>query len=606
MGLSSSQARLLHLTGRMHQIEYKAAKLEAEKLQMANESRRVYLDYQNALEATKIQRATLNTDGSLNYVDATYNALLKDGYRLGKCEYMAVSQEDIDTFNSVADSNPAEFAAIKSGYAVKNGNDITLAKDSSIHLAFTADQLKAYAAAGNNIVLMDDINVTESMGDLTSSLNGNGHTINVSGSSGIFDTINGGNVQNIKINANIVAPAGVGNCFGALANKTTGNVSIENVVETGEVDAATNGTPTATDCGGLVGWVKDGVLNVNNVTTTVSIKGVSDTGSIVGYTAGSVNISNVTANVKIESDSAGGILGGKDSPGSFSIDNCRVNADIDAYRWGGGIVDKAVGNISNCYVTGSVDVVANSMTDKIDSNGNPNVINAGGICGYATWWSTVPSTISNCYVDNTVSCTAPLGIAITKEDKYYTDDTYNLYSISNCATPNDANAGAVKALVSSVGNKGSLTQTYNPSDETSINDETSNTVGADYDHYLEIGQAIADDKYFLIDGHEDDTEWLTNLVNSGFVTIQKKDEDGNFFDTSVSTDTHLQEVADETGLRKAEAKYEADMRRIDNKDKKFDYDLAALDNERNAIKQEMETLQTVAKNNVERTFKLFS
>ena len=48
------------------------------------------------------------------------------------------------------------------------------------------------------------------------------------------------------------------------------------------------------------------------------------------------------------------------------------------------------------------------------------------------------------------------------------------------------------------------------------------------------------------------------------------------------------------------------MRRIDMKDRKFDYDLQALDAERNAIKQEMETLKTVAKDNVERTFKLFS
>ena len=168
------------------------------------------------------------------------------------------------------------------------------------------------------------------------------------------------------------------------------------------------------------------------------------------------------------------------------------------------------------------------------------------------------------------------------------------------------NADRVRNNVSSTGNHGSLSQTYNPSDDTNINSETTNTVGSDYDHYLEIGQAIADDKYFLIDGHEDDTKWLTNLVNNGFVTLQKKDNDGKFFDTSVSTDTHLQEVADETGLRKAEAKYEADMKRIDNKDKKFDYDLAALDNERNAIKEEMETLKTVAKDNVERTFRLFS
>ena len=56
MGLASSQARLLNLTTRMHQIEYKAAKLEAEKLQMANESTRVYEDYLEALEKTKIQK----------------------------------------------------------------------------------------------------------------------------------------------------------------------------------------------------------------------------------------------------------------------------------------------------------------------------------------------------------------------------------------------------------------------------------------------------------------------------------------------------------------------------------------------------------------------
>ena len=50
---------------------------------------------------------------------------------------------------------------------------------------------------------------------------------------------------------------------------------------------------------------------------------------------------------------------------------------------------------------------------------------------------------------------------------------------------------------------------------------------------------------------------------------------------------------------------EADMKKIDMKDRKYDTDLAALDTERNAVKQEMDTLKTVAKENVERTFKLF-
>ena len=102
---------------------------------------------------------------------------------------------------------------------------------------------------------------------------------------------------------------------------------------------------------------------------------------------------------------------------------------------------------------------------------------------------------------------------------------------------------------------------------------------------------------------------LTNLINSGqFILTRATGANATKTEnlTSVATDTGLQEVADETALKKAEAKYEADMRKIDMKDRKYDQDLAALDAERNAIKSEMETLKTVAKENVERTFKLFS
>ncbi len=106
------------------------------------------------------------------------------------------------------------------------------------------------------------------------------------------------------------------------------------------------------------------------------------------------------------------------------------------------------------------------------------------------------------------------------------------------------------------------------------------------------------------------TETLRNMVEAGFIVFRKpgRDADGNqtFTEVNIATDTSLQEVSDETELKKAEAKYEADMRKIDAKDKKFDTDLAALEQERNAIKTEIDTLKTVAKDNVDRTFKLFS
>ena len=130
-----------------------------------------------------------------------------------------------------------------------------------------------------------------------------------------------------------------------------------------------------------------------------------------------------------------------------------------------------------------------------------------------------------------------------------------------------------------------------------------------------FGQLLVDLGIKELSGNFEDV--ITNIINSGQVTIVSAREDGTFaqeatdedfnrYETSVSTNTNLQEVTDESELKKAEAKYEADMKKIDNKDRKYDSDLAALDTERNAIKQEMETLKTVAKENVERTFKLFS
>ena len=106
-------------------------------------------------------------------------------------------------------------------------------------------------------------------------------------------------------------------------------------------------------------------------------------------------------------------------------------------------------------------------------------------------------------------------------------------------------------------------------------------------------------------GVTDGNQTISSMVDAGFV-IFVKEIDGIETDLNVATDTTLQQVSDEIDLKKAEAKYEADMRKINQKDKKFDTDLAALEQERTAIKTEMETLKSVAKDNVDRTYKLFS
>jgi len=421
MGLSSSQARLLNLTGRMHQIEYKAAKLEAEKLQMANESRRVYNDYQQALEKTKIQIKTMSTDGTIDFIDATYNNLIAAGYK-------------IEFVGNTASSTSAKL--LKSITQITNPADIP----DGYTAIYTAEDLRNLSNKTGNYILMEDIDLSGvnfySISNFSGTFNGNGHVI-----------------KNLSYST--------------------------------------------------VGSLDYGLFNYCGSGTTISNLGLEN-----------INIA--------AEECCGGIIG---------------------------VIYSNEAKIENCYVTGTV------------TSNYP----AGGLVGYN---SNTNLTILDCYTDVNV----------------YSNNQRDLggYIFGYCG-PN--------AIINS-------SNTYY------INN------GSDIDN---LGHSIfkettRENIYSMIDKNyknKNSTEWLTNMLNEGLIILQKPDGKGNFFDTSVATDTNLQEVADESDLRKAEAKYEADMRRIDMKDRKYDYDLAALDNERNAIKNEMETLKTVAKDNVDRTFKLF-
>ena len=82
--MSSSQARLLSLTARQHDVEWRAQRLQADKLQLANDSDRVYNTYLNALNATKIQTRIYDEYNGDSFVDASLAVLehgLLDNYK---------------------------------------------------------------------------------------------------------------------------------------------------------------------------------------------------------------------------------------------------------------------------------------------------------------------------------------------------------------------------------------------------------------------------------------------------------------------------------------------------------------------------------------------
>ena len=109
---------------------------------------------------------------------------------------------------------------------------------------------------------------------------------------------------------------------------------------------------------------------------------------------------------------------------------------------------------------------------------------------------------------------------------------------------------------------------------------------------------------------KDASQWFNQKVKSGQFLIDVYNESKKEWqETSVSTSTNenfLQEVNDETDLKKAEQEYEYELSKINTKDTNYDKDLSNLETERTSIKTEMESIQKVRDDNIERTFGIFS
>lgn len=75
MGMAASQARLLSLTSRLHDIELKAQNIESNKIALATQKDEVYQAYCDALDATSIKVAYRDGAFNKNYVDANFSTL---------------------------------------------------------------------------------------------------------------------------------------------------------------------------------------------------------------------------------------------------------------------------------------------------------------------------------------------------------------------------------------------------------------------------------------------------------------------------------------------------------------------------------------------------
>ena len=99
MGMAASQARLLTITARLHDVEYKAQSIQNAKIQLSTQSDQVYNEYLEALNATSLTV----TDGNKNVIQANFNNLCGENavqtgnqYALKDSNGRLIVSDDID------------------------------------------------------------------------------------------------------------------------------------------------------------------------------------------------------------------------------------------------------------------------------------------------------------------------------------------------------------------------------------------------------------------------------------------------------------------------------------------------------------------------------
>ena len=647
MGMSSSQARLLTLTSRLHSIEISAQKIEAEKLRLANDSNRVYENYLNKLEQTKLVASVLGENGSMTDIDLTANVIYD--YKTLQNQYSLITKDDkMLITESISNNykNTDSLSAFLNKYGLATSVSQTIhhedpnptyenqkqnyenalknwetnhegweqrRKNYVIDHNKWLSEKEAYNRAGELFVADHELWKQEKAQydiDYAKWLNENPTPKKT-------DTTQKWWVEEDYSLANdfheaAISGGGSDGCYGG-AIKNPPNLScykhiLAHLIEytgTTSTKSFTNtlGTGSSTLNGG--GYCDGNTLSNGKKSNDV-FKEVSQQLEL-----GIKPKDNGTFNPATLTNDYQKLISRYKTDGSlktmkeWAIDMnyvCSNSTSINGYDAStfGNILVSFQDSLEGSLLTFKQNIFDESVTEWERSE--PPALRAeptftGTLRAEPTFTETEPVRPNEADYIN-ANPTLPRDEVVnhtsfTDKDKaqWYINLWYRMEGMND--TPKvtvtqvrDDATNTIKEVYSVTNiNKSNTTYSTNPDWNVQEND-----------NYI----VIPDNKI-------NDPKWLRNAVVEGYVLIQEFDkEDNKFFDTSVSVTTKINEIKDEKGVKKAEAEYEADMKKIDKKDRQYDTELAACETERNAIKEEVDTLKTVAKENVDRTFKLFS
>lgn len=100
-------------------------------------------------------------------------------------------------------------------------------------------------------------------------------------------------------------------------------------------------------------------------------------------------------------------------------------------------------------------------------------------------------------------------------------------------------------------------------------------------------------------------EWLQFALESGLITMEQVNKDGDWVSTMYLNSSDITESTVDIDITIAEAKYTKTMNQIESKDKRYDLELKNIDTEHTSLQTEYDSIKSVMDKNVERNFKMF-
>lgn len=598
MGMSASQARLLSLTARMSDLEFRAQNIQNSKIRLSDESEGISRAYSDALNKEKLTVYNCNTNTNIDATAenlTTYGKIPNTVPRILKDSYGRVLVD----------------GKVKAAYDA-SGSDLNTFLNNLGYITTSTETIKT---EGKNILFNNLATSISTANSLITTSPNNGFTTNYTDNA-VFTSIANNNKSLNDAWGGEAVPyskdgAAVAYCFYA-DGKTSGNPYKQNgdLSKAKEALNSTISTITASATNAILAVLKE-KFGENYPSIEDKLKSAaSDASSKVKdfynaqLTANKIQNQNTGSNNDTKGKVANTNQIWDDVPGNHELyidlsqliktfltyfdSACMTSISKDSAQT---VINQSIGNSSTTRVENGNKGGTGDKNSFITSTTNATALQEA-----LTGINTQSQEIQNTFGIST-------NISLPPISSNSSDELLNLKNYLS-SIPIDTIKSAIN------------TANINPTSELGQIIEANNQYTYDpaaTKFYNNLFNEIQKNGYTGTSNENmGNSEWLYTQLNAGnlFLSVWDpkggEDAQGGYNEVSwKSGDSSLKTTIDDADLARAEAEYNTAMASIQTKDKRFDLELKAIDTEHNATQTGIESVKKVIDKNIEKSFKTF-